>query len=859
MAHVLQTCAGKGSSRARKSNRCKRGVTVTLWPCNSDIGVTRTLPDATPRSPTKTSASLITQDAVELVLYFSQVRGFTRAKPPRSSLLDAPTGDATVEMDRQIAEATRDLGTVGVAGGRRGGSRPGAHRSPPLDSKTAGAAGGAAAAIAALEERSSRRSDSPGTHKVLPPLGHKDILREKGGARGPSVSPTFSARFRTGIGAIGKDDPAQVSASSGFGVGLLESPIITAESTARREGWAAPPASSASASTKSAPKAVVLQRKWPAHQVHGAGKAPPSAAQFRSNPTPCPVHQPLAPGARERLFGTVSNYDEREDRGGRKVDAPLPDVRLGTRYTRPAASSAPAREPPTQASAIAASNGQAATGRRPSLPTRRGEGGARVPVGNTTAHHDTLKTTDTKEPELGIPEQRRKTWEPGHAASREPEKHGHHVLSRPLAPKVVDGPSRVNMRSNQRRGTVGDTPAVAAHAVHSPPRGSAGGTSPVAPHASLDNSARREGGHTSGRRPAFVKEACRGGGRDFTGDPGTNQADERSRGKTRSPLRRMDPLGSGGGPVKRNNGHPSVLPVPGISATSNKPSGAPPSYNVAKAAPASALESSNGTKAGLPHTDASKEDRLRRFGGTETATRTLPRSPVRSGGGSASGSGSGSGSRSPVDVSRPKASGTHDTAHRHHVSPGLVGVVGGGGVGVVGVGSPVVPKDVEDDDDWTTFKVKGVSGVDASADESGSGAVTGLSRGVDSSGHSGSPKKDRTRRRSGMKKFLHNGGDKLLNFASGGGRRKSGDRSEQGDGGDYGDRSAPVRSGRGHTLPSSAGDTSASGSGNDASARKKENGRLRFFSHSRATDGAVDNFITNFRTAPGTATDKPYP
>ncbi|CAN0550994.1 unnamed protein product, partial [Ectocarpus sp. 12 AP-2014] len=149
------------------------------------------------------------KDAHELVLYFSELKGFTRAKPPNRSLL----GYAPDDAGRQTARES----CIGVRGGGTGGHRGESPRQQD-DVHAAGAAmlnmsetGGPGTGID-VEDATGQSAPSYGAQKMSP----AETL-------GSSV-PSFSTRFRSGYGDDDRGDdgeglpglPRQSSGASGF-------------------------------------------------------------------------------------------------------------------------------------------------------------------------------------------------------------------------------------------------------------------------------------------------------------------------------------------------------------------------------------------------------------------------------------------------------------------------------------------------------------------------------------------------------------------------------------------------------------------------------------------------------------------
>ncbi|CAM9101452.1 unnamed protein product, partial [Scytosiphon promiscuus] len=167
------------------------------------------------------------EDATELVLYFSEVKGFTRAKPPsqdldltplpmRAAPAPAPAlvaaaarsaagaGESEALPDSVSKETWRDLGAI--SGGAGVGGHRGEHSPARQVAGRAGAAAGAA------------------VHSA-------DPTREKG------MDPSFSTRFRSGYRVGDGDEDAelerQASAASGFSAA---SSLLGAGTHAHRHG-----------------------------------------------------------------------------------------------------------------------------------------------------------------------------------------------------------------------------------------------------------------------------------------------------------------------------------------------------------------------------------------------------------------------------------------------------------------------------------------------------------------------------------------------------------------------------------------------------------------------------------------------
>ncbi|CBN79069.1 hypothetical protein Esi_0176_0004 [Ectocarpus siliculosus] len=151
------------------------------------------------------------KDAHELVLYFSELKGFTRAKPPDRSML----GYAPDDAGRQTARES----CTGVRGGGTGGHRGVSPRQQD-DVHAAGAAmlnmsetdGGPPGTGIDVEDATGQSAPSYGARKMSP----AETL-------GSSV-PSFSTRFRSGYGGDDRGDGGegspgllrQSSAASGF-------------------------------------------------------------------------------------------------------------------------------------------------------------------------------------------------------------------------------------------------------------------------------------------------------------------------------------------------------------------------------------------------------------------------------------------------------------------------------------------------------------------------------------------------------------------------------------------------------------------------------------------------------------------
>ncbi|CAN0390668.1 unnamed protein product [Pylaiella littoralis] len=248
------------------------------------------------------------KDAIELVLYFSEVKGFTRAKPPSRSLL----------ME------TRDLGIIQGVSGQEG---VGGHRdgSPPLQQHGT-AASVCAAGAAMLNMRSAPGAVDPSGGGVLQRSAPKE--RRVGGQQGVAgpanprekTGQSFSTRFRNGFTLSDAEAflEKQLSASSGFSA---TSSLLGGASFARRQdgvrmmegqssaasGFGATPSMRNFPATLNGGGGggggVVQQRMWPTRSSSPVGPSAftaksmaSGALAFRSNPGQEPARRATVGG-----------------------------------------------------------------------------------------------------------------------------------------------------------------------------------------------------------------------------------------------------------------------------------------------------------------------------------------------------------------------------------------------------------------------------------------------------------------------------------------------------------------------------------------------------------------------------------
>lgn len=429
------------------------------------------------------------QDAYEIVLFFSAARGFTRAAIPKRL-------SSSVIMEEETEASAPDQQ---VSAGRSSGKdlhlgALGAHRSLPMGSS-----------VAASTATSAR------VQGVM-------VLE-----RHDSESSTFSSRYRRGIGSLGRNDPAQVSASSGFGLAMVRDSSVDASfppsSVRRRSGD------------------YVLHRQWPTHSgeagraTKGIGSSKESPARFR--PTPEPLKHKLVVDTEGRARSVrdpstpmgdgawaAGSTMAGADRGARSGGSRTPSgtgrptvpviTRRGTWTDPPPAHHGPAAEvsgvgirvssraapglPPYEATSGVADREQAARVAVAVLPGgehaplrghtntdldrntrdtgRRGGGGGTPSSGSQTKSHAVAAGGGGWEGGL---QNRRSTWNDG----REQEKHRRHQPSR-TTPHEVAGPLRANSRPPHRRGTVGDAPEAESSAVPMPQQTAAAAVHPQA-------------------------------------------------------------------------------------------------------------------------------------------------------------------------------------------------------------------------------------------------------------------------------------------------------------------------------------------------------------------------------------------
>lgn len=444
---------------------------------------------------------LARQDAYEIVLFFSAARGFTRAAVPKrlsSSVIVEEETEASASDQQVSAVRSSDndlyLGAVG------------AHRSMPMG-----------ASVAASTATSARMQGAMALE------------------RHDSDSSTFSSRFRRGIGSLGRNDPAQVSASSGFGLAMARDTSMDASfppSSARRRR-----------------EDSVLHRQWPTHSgeagraTKGIGSSKESPARFRPTPEPLKhtlvvdtegrarsVGDPAVPmGDGAWAAGSTMAGADRGARSGRSrtssgMGRPTVPVitRRGTWTDPPPAHHGPAAEasgggvrvssraapgpPPYEATSSVADHEQAARVALAALPGgepaplrghtntdldrnardtgRRGGGGGTPSSSSQTKSHAVAAAAGGWEG--GGLQNRRSTWNDG----REQEKHRRHHPSR-ATPHEVAGPLKAHSRPPHRRGTVGDGPEAESSAIPMPPQTAA---------AAVHTQAGADGGRVAGVR-----------------------------------------------------------------------------------------------------------------------------------------------------------------------------------------------------------------------------------------------------------------------------------------------------------------------------------------------------------------------
>lgn len=315
------------------------------------------------------------------MLFFSELRGFTRAKPPDQSMLCvSPVEHAA--PDHQTKEATRDLGVHGGAGG--GGV--GGHRG---ETQRAGAVYNAGAAMLNMSSATEALDVHDALGRSAPPMlaaraaakakaeAEEEPTAAASDAADPlgSSAPSFSTRFRSGYGK-GDDAAAallerQLSAASGF----------RASDSLRKI--------SAAAARRSNGGGVAQQRVWATHR--GATSSP-SAADFIAESiaagapafqsTPGPARRPTMDAAVESLDrsrGGQPQQRRRAEGAGEKREEERP---RGQRYEDHARQRAPApgdAPPPPYRSPPAYPK---------SPPTYEASGGAGVSAFTAVVHQD---------------------------------------------------------------------------------------------------------------------------------------------------------------------------------------------------------------------------------------------------------------------------------------------------------------------------------------------------------------------------------------------------------------------------------------------------------------------------------------
>ena len=150
---------------------------------------------------------------------------------------------------------------------------------------------------------------------------------------------------------------------------------------------------------------------------------------------------------------------------------------------------------------------------------------------------------------------------------------------------------------------------------------------------------------------------------------------------------------------------------------------------------------------------------------------------------------------------------------------------------------------LEDDENFTTFRVKEAS---ATAEDAAYGSGARRQSHDHPAGQTTSPDSREGGRRKALRSFLRGGGEKLKNFASGGGvhRREGGAAERSGRGVHRKEGGAAERSGE-----AEASQTHTSGSGRH---RRQHRNTTRFFSNPRAAvSNAVESFATSESKSPG--------
>lgn len=730
------------------------------------------------------------QDAHELVLYFSEARGFTRAAPTIKSFIDLPAR-TEAPADGQDAVALREPGALGVMEPAAG------HRSAPMNPALAAASGMAA-----------RTAHDIGAAGLMGEEEGEENQDERKSEK-PYFDKSFSNRFRDGGGATSSGKSFNVSASTGFDV-----PLSRETSTKSSSVDSSLPGA---ASLPSRPS--VLLRKWPPHEhttatvtttVTTVTPSPTvdSAVQlYRSNPVPQP--EPMAGAGRggaDRTYFSASQYRPRS--------AATKDAMAGGRNKPPAL---PPRERPTadtSAGVVGGGRGGVFTGgrggrtpeggKRAPPPTyehlhlfqstkgaadeeneedRRGTGSSnRSPLSRGAPHRRGRAGYDARGPpslppreqvvppvvvagagpnKYGLdrnsggggrdklrhpPPQRRGTWTDDVQTDRHLKN-----MSR-NTPQELTGPARGLRGPPQRRSTLGDPAATAVQPIPLPPRETAV-LANVAP--------------TTPREDVSVRHTAR--------------REERPRAATSAPPHYSTGAAGGGG----------ASPVGGLNVRNSLSSTTPAAVPFANAedVAASAFEAELANDIISPGGDGRLSAGERhRFGGIERTEPSVPRSPTAS-------------------LSRSPAARRQGRRVGRETRGGLR---------------------LDDDENWTTVKVKNAASVAVpGVDGTGGVPLSCYSRGANQA-VSSSPTKEGGRRHSGIGTLIRGGGDKLKQFASGGGVRKAGGAAAQGGAG-----------GEFHASPVS--DTDG----------KRHRVGSRFFSNPRANAGGVNNFTVKFRSVPG--------